>query len=59
MSGILSAARVDFDAFKKWNKWRDARDYDWSLATFRWAQGALIGLGSAGSVLLVKYGISL
>ena len=41
--GISVAARVDYVAFKTWHSWHDAASYEWSTATWRWFEGAVIG----------------
>lgn len=43
LGGILTAARVDYAAFKAWRSWHDFQTYSWGVATFRWVQGAIIG----------------
>jgi hypothetical protein len=52
VSGTITAAIVDVGAFRGWKSWDDAVTYNWSLASFRWAQGAIIGalsgLGMSG-----------
>ncbi len=47
ITGTLSAAAVDFQAFRSWKSFADARQYSWGLAAFRWFQGAVIGGFSA------------
>ena len=47
VAGLLTAAAVDFQAFRKWQAFSDALAYNWSTALFRWAQGAVIGAASA------------
>lgn len=42
-AGLLTAAAVDFQAFRGWKSFSDAHSYAWSLALFRWLQGAVIG----------------
>ncbi len=41
--GLLSAVWVDYRIFKRWTKWEDAMTYDWSIASFRWVHGAIVG----------------
>lgn len=49
IGGVLSAARVDYAAFRSWDEWTDVVSYSWRLASWRWFQGALIGaLGVLG-----------
>lgn len=43
LSGATSAASVDFAAFRTWKTWQDGIKYDWTTATFRWFQGAVVG----------------
>lgn len=46
-SGLLSAAVIDFLEFRKWQRWEDGIAYDWSLASFRWFKGVVVGAVSA------------
>lgn len=49
VSGLLSAAAVDFAAFRSWKSASEALRYDWGVALWRWFQGALLGaMASAG-----------
>lgn len=50
LAGALSAAAVDFRAFKAWQSFHDAATYDWQTAAWRWAQGAIVGALSAVGV---------
>jgi uncharacterized membrane protein len=43
VTGIVTAAAVDIAAFRSWQSWNDAANYSWSVAAFRWFQGALLG----------------
>lgn len=43
LAGILTAARVDYDAFTTWHSFKDAEGYSWGIAAWRWFQGAVIG----------------
>ena len=45
--GVASAAMIDFAAFRSWKKWDDALVYDWRTASFRWVQGAVVGMVTA------------
>ena len=45
--GVVTAAGVDFAAFKKWQSFDEAASYGWGLAAWRWFQGALTGLAMA------------
>ena len=47
LSGLLSGAAGDFMAFRAWKNWHDAVEYDWSTASWRWVQGAVIGAVTA------------
>ena len=52
--GLLNAASVDYAAFRMWKSFRDAAQYDWGVALWRWLQGAVIGAvgnGLAGGVV--------
>lgn len=46
IAGVLVATKVDWDAFRSWTSWREARDYSWSLFAWRAFQGAVIGAAS-------------
>jgi len=43
LAGFIAAALVDFNAFRTWKSVDDAMRYDWKLAGWRWAQGAISG----------------
>lgn len=43
-TGLLAAAAVDYQAFRTWKSFRDATTYDWRTATWRWFQGAVVGV---------------
>lgn len=47
LTGLLAAASVDFAAFRTWKNFDQAKTYDWKLAAFRWAQGAVVGMLAA------------
>lgn len=47
IAGLVSAALVDFAAFRAWKSWQDAASYSWGTALFRWAQGAVVGFVTA------------
>lgn len=52
--GVLVAAEADFAAFKAWQSYEEARRYDWRLAAWRWAKGAVLGVAAhygLGSVM--------
>ncbi len=45
--GAIAAAVVDIQAFRTWKTWHDAETYSWSTASFRWLQGAALGVITA------------
>jgi hypothetical protein len=47
ITGFLTAAAIDFHAFRSFKSWNDAAKYDWSLASFRWFQGVTYGIAAA------------
>jgi len=47
---LLAAAAVDFAAFRAWKSFNDVATYDWSTASFRWFQGAVVGFLSAAGM---------
>lgn len=47
--GWAIAAKADFEAFRTWHSFSDAKQYKWDLAVWNWLQGAVIGfVGGAG-----------
>lgn len=50
LAGVTSAAVVDFAAFKSWKSWQEATEYNWSVAAWRWFQGAVGGLLAAAGL---------
>lgn len=46
IAGVLVATKVDWDAFRKWQSFREAREYKWGLVAWRALQGAIIGAAS-------------
>lgn len=49
VSGALSAAIIDIQAFRSWKNVQEALAYDWGVAIWRWFQGAVLGVvGAAG-----------
>lgn len=46
IGGLLTAIRVDFDAWKR----NGGAGFNWSLALSRWIQGGMIGAFSGGVV---------
>jgi hypothetical protein len=53
LSGLLGAARSDYEAFKAWKEAKDALSYNWSVALWRWFQGAVIGAVTMAGVFEV------
>lgn len=49
VAGLVSAAVVDFAAFRSWKSMEEAAAYAWGVAAWRWAQG-FIGGGLAATV---------
>ena len=49
-TGALAAAVVDLHAFLKWRSWQEAVAYNWSVASMRWAIGAVTGALSAAGL---------
>jgi hypothetical protein len=49
-AGLVSAAGVDFHAFRSWKSWNDAWSYDYRVASWRWLQGVVYG-AAAGAGL--------
>lgn len=50
LTGWLSAAATDFHAFKAMQTFKDVQEYKWSVALFRWVQGAIVGLIAAAGL---------
>ena len=49
LTGIISAAAVDYHAFTTWKSFSDVKTYSWGTAAWRWIQGGVAGLvGAAG-----------
>jgi hypothetical protein len=44
LTGIAGAAAADFAAFRSWKSWQDGAVYNWATASWRWFQGAVVGL---------------
>lgn len=44
ITGFVSAAAVDFAAFRSWKNFDEAVQYDWKTAAFRWFQGVVVGV---------------
>lgn len=41
--GWATAAKQDYAAFKSWKSFQDAMHYNWSVAIWRWIEGAITG----------------
>jgi hypothetical protein len=50
LSGLLTAAAVDYQTFRAWHTIDEIRTFDWRTALFRWAQGAVTGAITAAGV---------
>lgn len=50
ITGAVSAAAVDFAAFRAWKSVHDAMAYSWGLALWRWFQGAVVGAVTAAGL---------
>ena len=50
LTGVTSAAVVDYAAFRSWKSFADASKYDWGTAAWRWFQGAVGGLIAAAGL---------
>lgn len=46
-TGFASAAKTDFDAFRKFKSVDEFATYSWSVAAWRWVQGAFVGAVTA------------
>lgn len=47
--GWAIAAKADFEAFRTWKSFSDAKHYRWDIAAWNWLQGAVLGaVGGAG-----------
>lgn len=53
LTGFIGAAVVDFGAFRAWKTWHDIAVYQWSTASFRWFQGAVVGAVAAAGIGLI------
>lgn len=47
VAGFGGAVLVDYAEFRKWKSFDDALTYNWSVAAFRWVQGAVGGVVAA------------
>lgn len=52
LTGVLSAMAIDYHAFRSWKSWHDAASYQWSLACWRWVQGAVVGAVTGAGLAL-------
>lgn len=43
LKGWALAFAFDLGNFRGWQKWDDFATYDWKVASFRWAKGAVLG----------------
>lgn len=57
VAGLLSAARVDYEAFQSWQTVDDAKKYSWKMAFWRWFRGSVVGAVSATSAALSAAGV--
>ena len=44
LTGAVTAAAVDFMAFKSFKTFHDLANYEWAVAGFRWVTGAVTGV---------------
>ena len=44
ITGFITAAGVDYAAFRSWKSYNDLLQYDWPTAFWRWGQGLISGL---------------
>jgi len=50
IAGALAGAATDISAFRSWKSFEEARAYDWRIASWRWFQGAGMGLIAAAGL---------
>lgn len=50
LSGFLSAAAIDFVAFRNFKTLDEFASYSWAVAGFRWIQGAVVGAVTAAGL---------
>lgn len=50
IAGIVTAGAVDWQAFRSWKSAKEATTYDWATAGWRWFQGAIVGIITAGAL---------
>lgn len=48
--GWATAAKQDYAAFKTWKSFQDAMHYNWSVAVWRWIEGAITGAALGGGL---------
>lgn len=46
IAGVLVATKQDWDSFRSWQSFQQAREYRWGLFAWRAFQGAVIGAAS-------------
>lgn len=56
LTGFLSAAALDYLAFRKFQRWGEFTTYDWSVASFRWFQGIVVG---AVGAFAIQFGLTI
>lgn len=49
VAGAISAAVVDYGAFRSWKSFDDLKTFNFKMALFRWIQGAVTGAIGASS----------
>ena len=52
VTGALSAAVVDLHAVVGMTNWTELKNYKWSVASFRWFIGAVVGAAAGGGFSL-------
>jgi hypothetical protein len=50
ISGLVSAALVDWHAMSKFTSWTDFQAYNWSVASWRWVMGMAGGAVTAAGL---------
>lgn len=50
LAGVVSAALVDYQAFRLWKSFAEATQYAWGTAAWRWLQGAVAGAVTAAGI---------
>jgi hypothetical protein len=54
VTGLVAAAAVDYIAFRKFKTLTEFKQYDWSVAAWRWLQGTLGGLVTGAGLGVVS-----